>query len=111
MTNTRGRILEILLVSKQLYIMNEESVDTIIRNSRGASNVDLTIISNQLLITVVEWEISEQESYSDHSIIKYAIGQGARHRPRCAVYSEKREVCKFPGKPHSINEDETLQVK
>jgi hypothetical protein len=29
---------------------------------------------------VVEWEISEQESCSDHSIIRYAIGQGKGHR-------------------------------
>jgi hypothetical protein len=28
----------------------------------------------------VEWENSEQESCSDHSIIRYAIGQGKGHR-------------------------------
>jgi hypothetical protein len=39
--------------------MNEESVNATLRNHRRASNVDLTIISNQLLITVVEWEISK----------------------------------------------------
>jgi hypothetical protein len=41
---------------------------------------DLTVISNQLLRTVVEWEISDQESCSEHSIIRYAIGQGKGHR-------------------------------
>ena len=50
--------------------MNDESVNTTFRNCRGACNVDLIIISNQLLRTVVEWEISEEESCSDHSIIK-----------------------------------------
>jgi len=28
----------------------------------------------------VDWEISEQESCSDHSIFRYAIGQSADHR-------------------------------
>jgi hypothetical protein len=28
----------------------------------------------------VDWEISEQESCSDHSIIRYAIGQGKGKR-------------------------------
>ena len=28
----------------------------------------------------MEWEISEQESRSDHSIFQYAIGQSADHR-------------------------------
>jgi hypothetical protein len=56
--------------------MIEESVNTTFRSRRGASNVDLTVINSQLLRRVVEWEISEQEGCSDHSIIKHAIGQG-----------------------------------
>jgi hypothetical protein len=67
-------------MSKQLYIVNEESVNTTFRNRQGASNIDLTVISNQLLKTVVGWEVSERESCSDHTIIKYVIGQGISHR-------------------------------
>jgi len=74
LTNTIGRILEEFLTSKQLYIMNEESDYTTIQSRRGTSNIDLTVISDQLLRTVVEWEISEQERCPDHSIIRYAIG-------------------------------------
>jgi hypothetical protein len=47
---------------------------------QGTSNIDLTVISNQLLRAVVEWEISDQERCSDHSIIRYAIVQGKRNR-------------------------------
>jgi len=79
LTNTRGRILEEFLTSKQLYIMTEESDYTTFRRRRGSSNIDLTVISVQLLRTVVEWEISDQESCSDHSIIRYAIDQGKGH--------------------------------
>jgi hypothetical protein len=43
------------------------------------SNIDLTVISNQLLRAVVEWENSKQESCSVH-IIRYAIGQSNVHR-------------------------------
>jgi hypothetical protein len=77
-TNARGRALEEYLMNKGLYILNEESVNTAFRNQRGASNIDLTIITNQLLRTIGKWEISDQESCSDH-IIKYLIGQGASH--------------------------------
>jgi hypothetical protein len=55
--------------------MNEESTLTTFLNSRGFSNIDLTVINNQLLRVAQNWEISDQESCSDHSIIKYAIGQ------------------------------------
>jgi hypothetical protein len=80
LTNRRGRILEEFLMSKQIHILNEESDYTTFRSRRRASNIDITVISNQPLNTVVEWEISEQESCSDHNIIRYAIGQTAGHR-------------------------------
>ena len=67
--NSRGRILEEFLMSKQLHIMGEESNLTTIRSSRGTSDIDLTIINKQLLSAVIEWEISEQDSCSDHSIM------------------------------------------
>jgi hypothetical protein len=67
-------------MSKQLHIMNEESDYTNFRSRRGTSNIDLTVIINQLLRAVVEWEICEQESCSDHNIIRYAIGQDKVHR-------------------------------
>jgi hypothetical protein len=91
LTNTRGRILEEFLTNKQLYIMNEESDYRTFRSRRGTSNIDLTFINVQLVRTAVDWEICEQESCSDHSIIRYAIGQGNRtpRLPRSEIYSSK----------------------
>jgi len=81
LTSTRRRILEDFLTRKnQFFIMNEESDYTTFRSRRGTNNIDLTVVSDQLLRTVVEWEFSEQESCFDHIIIRYAIGQGKGHR-------------------------------
>ena len=63
-------------MSKQLHIINEESCYTTFRSSRGASNIDLTVTNNQALDIVQEWVISDQESCSDHSILKYVLGNG-----------------------------------
>jgi len=79
-TNARGRILEEFLLSKHMHIMNEGSTLTTYLNSRGSSNIDLTVISNQLHRAVVHWEVRDQESCSDHSNIKFAIGQGSWSR-------------------------------
>ena len=79
LTNTRGRILEEFLMSKQLHIMNEGRDYTTFRSRRDTTNIDLTVINNQLLWAVVECKISKEESCSDH-IIRYAIGQGKGHR-------------------------------
>jgi hypothetical protein len=96
-TNARGRILEEFLLSKHLHIMNEKSTLTTFLNSRGSSNIDLTVISNQLFRAVEHWKVSDQESSSDHSIIKFAIGQGSWGRSkqdsqgiRCIVKGKDR---------------------
>jgi hypothetical protein len=74
-TNKRGRILEEYLVSRDLNIMNEESEHTTYHTRRGRSNIDLTITNNQILKNFTDWEISMDESCSDHNIIKYTIEQ------------------------------------
>jgi len=48
-TNQRGKTMEEYNISKNLNIMNEESELTTFQNRRGSSNIDLTIVNNQLL--------------------------------------------------------------
>jgi hypothetical protein len=74
-TNIRGRALEEYLVSRDLNIMNEESDLTTYQSRRGRSNIDLTVINNSILKHFKDWEISMEESCSDHNIIKFNIGQ------------------------------------
>ena len=74
-TKARGKKLEEYLMRKQFYIMNEESSDTTFRTQKGASNIDLAIVTEQLLRMVTQWKIGDQESSYDHNIIKYIIGQ------------------------------------
>ena len=75
LTNGRGRMLEEFLISQQMYIMNEKSYLTTFRSSHGKSNIDITIINDKLLRAIVNWEITDQESCSDHSVIRYDIRQ------------------------------------
>ena len=65
LTNRRGKILEEFLMSKQLHIKNEYSCCTTFRSSRGASNIDLTVINNQAIDVVSDWTIRDKESCSD----------------------------------------------
>ena len=97
--------------------MNKESDYTTFRSRRGTSNIDLTVISDQLLRTVVDWEISEQESCSDHRIIRYVIGQGKVNRTeldfqevKYIVQKDKKKT-EIPGKRASISRKDALQGK
>jgi hypothetical protein len=72
-TNSRGKLLEEFVASNQLHIINEDSTRTTFQTGRGKSNIDITITNNQMLADVTNWEISEQESASDHNTIKFSI--------------------------------------
>jgi len=74
LTNKRGKALEEFLISRQLYIANEESCYKTFQSGRGTSNIDLTISNNQTIGSINNWSIHEQESCSDHDILKYELG-------------------------------------
>jgi hypothetical protein len=76
LTNNRGKKLEEFIISKQLHIANEESSSNTFQTERGASNIDLTILNNKAIDYITDWKIHDQESCSDHNIIKYGLGKG-----------------------------------
>ena len=79
LTNNRGKKLEEFIISEQLHIANEESSYTF-QTERGASNIDLRVLNTQAVDYIKDWAMHEQESCSDHKIIKYEIGNGINLR-------------------------------
>jgi hypothetical protein len=75
LTNKRGKLMEEFIISRHLYIANEESRNTTFQTCRGASNIDLTVINNAALKVIQDWNIYDQESCSDHNIIQFEIGK------------------------------------
>ena len=80
--------------------MNEDSCYTIFRNRLGSSNIDLALINSQILDSFSGWEISDQESISDHSIIKYTIKPKVHKRktinaPHMRYKTNKERLTKF----------------
>jgi hypothetical protein len=71
--DSRGKKLEEFLVATHLHIINEHSERNTFSNTRGVSNIDLTITNNNLLKHVLDWETSEEESLADHNYIKFKL--------------------------------------
>ena len=69
--------MEEFLISRQLHIANEESYRTTFWTSRGASNIDVTILNNQAIGLKSGWAIHYQESCSDRNSIKYGLGNSS----------------------------------
>jgi len=89
LTNKRGRAVEEFITTNRLYIADEESCNTTFQNSRGASNIDLTILNNAAIKLIQEWDMYDKESCSDHNIIQYILGNEA-FRPDVTNNEERR---------------------
>jgi hypothetical protein len=50
--------------------MNVEGELATFQSRRGSDNIDLMIVNNRLLTDFNDWDISGDESCSDHNIIK-----------------------------------------
>ena len=73
LTNYRGKLLEEFLASNQLHVINENSARTMLQSARGSSNIDFTVVNNQVLAAITDWDISEEGSCSDHNLIKFNL--------------------------------------
>jgi len=94
LTNSRGKALEEFFASNQLHIINENSTKRMFHSSRGSSNIDLTIVNNQMLAGIKYWEISEEESCSDHNIIKFNLNFTTNNKEQKHVFSGTRYIMK-----------------
>jgi hypothetical protein len=72
LTNSRGKLLEEFFASNQLHIINEDSARTF-HISRSSSSIDFTIVNNQMLAAIKDWERSEEESCSNDNVIKFNL--------------------------------------
>ena len=66
-------MMEDFVASNQVHIINEERTLKTFQGSRGESNIDLTIAKNKILANIQKWDIADEESASDHDIIKFNI--------------------------------------
>jgi len=94
LTNFRGKVLEEFFASNQLHIINEDSNKTTFQNTRGSSNIDLTIVNNQMLAFIEDWAISEEESCSDHNTIKFNLNFTFINNRQQYQYSGTRFIMK-----------------
>jgi hypothetical protein len=88
-TNIRGRNPEEYIISKHLHIMNEPSKNTTFSNRIGKSNIDLTLITSNLIRSISDWKISDEESNSDHILINYDIRTDINHKNNTKMMGQR----------------------
>ena len=50
------------IISINLHIMNEESDQTTFQSRRGSSNIDVTVVNNQLLNALHNWKSAQKNA-------------------------------------------------
>ena len=76
-------------------------------NSRGPSNIDLSITNDNVIADVYGWEISAEESCSDHNYLKSKIGTANRFKNQGIRYMVKED--KYHEFDHKLVQ-ETLKI-
>jgi hypothetical protein len=62
--------------------MNEPSANSTFESRTGKSNIDLTLVTSNVLRRISDWKISDEESNSDHSIMNYYIKTAKSHNTK-----------------------------
>jgi len=88
-----GKPLEKFIAGNQLYIINKDSPMRTFQSSRGTSNIYVTIVNNPMLADIIHWEIAEEESVSDHNLLKFSINlerdkTNLSNSPRTTVHNK-----------------------
>jgi len=68
-TNQQGKNLEELIITSDLFLMNEATDIPTFETIRGRSWIDLTLCSNILAQKTRRWMCGENERCSDHNLI------------------------------------------
>ena len=81
-TDARGEDLLQYLDTNNLTIINSGTKPTYV-NSRGhSSHIDITVADDRALPLVSDWHVSDEESGSDHRLIKFKINLTTNNQPR-----------------------------
>lgn len=78
--DARGEILSEWINSKELVVANRGSTPTLQR-SNGVSWPDITLTTAGLANRISNWEVREDESFSDHLYVTYSVGRDEEQIP------------------------------
>jgi hypothetical protein len=72
-TNQRGKSLEEYILTRDLFLKNEDTSTPTFETMRGRSWIDLTLCNNPMVQKTSGWTCGEEESCADHKIIFFNI--------------------------------------
>lgn len=72
----RGEMLELFCASYNLTVLNEPGNPSTFSSGRGESNIDVTLVTENVISSVESWKVLVNETTSDHRVIEIVLGRG-----------------------------------
>lgn len=87
--DNRGSEVENFILANRYYVVNQPSVPTF-STVNGESYIDLTIVSENSLTYIQEWQVVVDEVQSDHRLITFKVGADLAIAPILESYVTSR---------------------
>ncbi|GBL97575.1 hypothetical protein AVEN_275068-1 [Araneus ventricosus] len=92
---SRGKQLQEFIAEKHIFLLNSgDSPPTFEHNNRQGWT-DLTTVSKHSLVTICEWDVLKEETYSDHKFVKICINSNISFLPFARFKTAHGGHCKF----------------
>ncbi|KAB0805558.1 hypothetical protein PPYR_02528 [Photinus pyralis] len=79
-TDGKGKKMEQFIAENNLVISNKPIIIHINININGLTNIDLTLITNNLIDNIFNWKVHENLTVSDHNVITFNINFGKQDK-------------------------------
>ena len=78
-SNAKGEILESFVLQHRLVIVNSPQPISTFDNTRGSSNIDVTLGTNAIGRKLRNWKVHKYLTTSDHNLISFEIVKGTQY--------------------------------
>ncbi|GBN17054.1 hypothetical protein AVEN_63801-1 [Araneus ventricosus] len=93
--DSRGKQLQEFIAEKHIFLLNSsDSPPTFEHNNRQGWS-DVSIVSSDSLAAICEWDVLEEESYSDKKFVKICINSNISSLSSIRFKMAHGDHCKF----------------
>ncbi|GBM16491.1 hypothetical protein AVEN_148881-1 [Araneus ventricosus] len=93
--DSRGKQLQEFIAEKHIFLLNSSDSPPTFEHNNRQGWPDLTMVSSHSLATICEWDVFEEESYSDHKFVKICINSNMSSLSFARFKTAHGGHCKF----------------
>ncbi|GBL98697.1 hypothetical protein AVEN_205674-1 [Araneus ventricosus] len=93
--DSRGKQLQEFIAEKHIFLLNSSDSSPTFEHNKRQGWPDLTMVCSHSLAAICEWDVLEEESYSDHKFVKICINSNISSLSFARFKTAHGGHCKF----------------